>query len=192
MRAFIAVTLPDDIRASLSAVQGQLAASAADVKWVAGDALHVTLKFLGEITDGQRQAVEDMLRHVAGGVAPFEMRLAGVGAFPSVAAPRVVWVGIVEGREALSQLADAIEREREPLRLPGERRPFAAHVTLGRVRSPTRRQVLTEQLRAAAWHPPAPWRVTSLALYQSTLTPSGPTYTVLATIPLASHAVHSP
>lgn len=184
MRAFIAVTLPEEIRRALSALQQALAGAGADVKWVAPHHLHVTLRFLGEITDDQRQAVEEMLRRVAGGVAPFEVRLVGVGAFPSVAAPRVVWVGIVEGREALSQLADAIERERAPIGLLDEARPFAAHVTLGRVRSPRRRQTLSERLTTLTWDAPPAWRVASLTLYQSTLTPSGPTYTVLATVPL--------
>jgi len=184
MRAFIGIALPSAIREALGELQGELARSQADVKWVLPEQLHVTLKFLGEITELQRQAVEAMLRKMAEPEAPFQLSLEGVGAFPSIHAPRVIWVGIRAGKERVERIAHAIEREGERIRLQKDERPFAAHVTLGRVRSPQRLKPLADQLQAVVWQPLAPWRVESLTLYESRLSSSGPSYTVLADAPL--------
>ena len=184
MRAFIGIALPDDVRRAAHHLQQDLAESGADVKWVAPANLHVTLKFLGEITEEQRTRMEDRLARVAHQEEPFEAGLDRVGAVPSMTAPRVIWVGVGQGRESVVRLAEAIERESSALSFPREERSFAAHVTLGRVRSPRNRQALVERLRGAAWQPPGPWRVTSVTFYQSILESSGPTYTILADVPL--------
>ena len=110
MRAFIGIRLPDEIREALARLQEELGASGADVKWVAPSSLHVTLKFLDEITEAQRQPVEASLRRLAGTEPGFALGLDGVGAFPSMSAPRVVWVGLSEDREAVARIAQAIER----------------------------------------------------------------------------------
>lgn len=185
MRAFVAVDLPAHVRSALAELQQDLARSNADVKWVEPPNLHVTLKFLGEITDDERRAVEALLQRVAGETPPFALTLEELGAFPSVAAPRVLWVGIREGKEPVVRMAEAIEREGAAIPLPRDARPFAAHVTLGRVRSPRHRQALAQRLRDAAWRAPDPWEVTTLTLYQSVLGPAGPRYTVLADVPLS-------
>ena len=186
MRAFIAVDVPDEARQSLAVLQRELAASGADVKWVAPEQLHLTLKFLGEITEEQRGAMEAALARIGQQEAAFEMRLAGTGAFPSVTAPRVVWVDVVEGQEPLARIAARLNEEGARRGIEAEGRPFAAHLTLGRVRSPKQRTALVERLRASLWQPPAPWRVESLTFYQSVLSAAGPTYTVLADVPLLS------
>ena len=184
MRAFIALALPEEVREALGRLQQDLAASRADVKWVEPDHLHVTMKFLGEITEEQRHAVEAMLRRLAEREAPFLLGVQALGAFPSAAAPRVLWVGLADGRERVQRMAEAIEREGAALSFVREDRPFAAHVTIGRVRSKSHRQQLARCLLETGWQPPAPWRVASLTLYQSVLGSSGPRYTVLADVPL--------
>ena len=83
------------------------------------------------------------------------------------------------------RIAEQIERDGNELRLNKAERLFAAHLTIGRVRSPRGRQELARALQAAAWRPPPSWRVESLTLYQSVLSSQGPRYTVLADIPLA-------
>ena len=184
MRAFIGIGLPEDIRRSLTQLQRELAESQADVKWVAGDHLHVTLKFLDEISEEQRRAIETLLGSVAEREEPFPLSLAGVGAFPSVNAPRVVWAGLSEGKEIGARIAQAIEAEGRTIGLRQEERPFSPHLTLGRVRSPKQREALTQRLSAVRWQLPPPWRVSSLTFYQSVLSSAGPRYTVLADIPL--------
>ena len=189
MRAFIAIALPAEVREALGRLQQDLAASRADVKWVAPDHLHVTLKFLGEITDAQREGMETLLRRIAGQEEPFLLSAHTLGAFPSAAAPRVLWVGLADGRERVQRLAEAIERDGAALSFAKEDHPFAAHVTIGRVRASRHRQQLARCLTDTAWQPPAPWRVTSLTLYQSVLGSGGPRYTVLADVPLTGGVI---
>ncbi|MBI3321626.1 MAG: RNA 2',3'-cyclic phosphodiesterase [Candidatus Omnitrophica bacterium] len=184
MRAFIGIALPDDIRGALAVLQQELAGAQADVRWVLASHLHVTLKFLGEMTDAQRQAVEALLERVAARESAFLLGLSGAGAFPSIQAPRVVWVGLSEGREAVARIGQAIEDEIRLIGLRREDRPLTPHLTLGRVRSSKRRSALTQRLQESAWEVPSPWRVTSLTLYQSVLGSAGPRYTVLAEVPL--------
>ena len=186
MRAFIGIALPDAVRASLVTLQRQLGESGADVKWVEPDHLHVTLKFLDEITDEQRRRVEELLTRVAEGGGSFTLGLKQVGAFPGAGAPRVLWVGVHEGRETVVRIAQAIEQGCQAMGLRREERPFAAHVTLGRVRSPKRREALVQRLHAVLWNPPPAFCVTAITLYQSELSPTGPRYTALAAFPLAA------
>ncbi|MBI4003536.1 MAG: RNA 2',3'-cyclic phosphodiesterase [Candidatus Omnitrophica bacterium] len=188
MRAFIGIALPDAVRSSLADLQRRLGESGADVKWVEPEHLHVTLKFLDEITEEQRRTVEEMLTHVAGQQRPFTLGLKQLGAFPSLRAPRIIWVGLEEGREPVVRIAERIEREGQAIGLRREERPVAAHVTLGRVRSPKRRDSLAQRLQSAPWEPPEPFQVTALTLYRSDLHSSGPRYTVLAEIPLTAAA----
>ena len=185
MRAFLAVDIPDAARSALAALQRELASAGADVKWVAAEQLHLTLKFLGEISDEQRRAAEALLATVAREVVPFVVRLEGVGAFPSAGAPRVIWVGLAEGHEPLMRVATAIEQGGAALSLPKEERALTPHLTIGRVRSPRGRRALSHRLQATRWPPPPPWHVTALRCYQSVLSPTGPAYTVLADIPLS-------
>lgn len=190
MRAFIAIALPELVRTSLANLQRELAQSGADVKWVSPAQLHLTLKFLDEITEEERQAVEALLGRLAVREAPFILGLAELGAFPSVSAPRVVWVGLSEGADAVMRIAQAIEDEGRTIGLRREARPLSPHLTLGRVRSPRGRQGLSRLLRETRWESPLPWRVSSLTLYQSVLRPDGPQHTILAEIPLV--AEHCP
>jgi len=185
MRAFIGIALPDAVRSSLVSLQRRLGESGADVKWVEPEHLHVTLKFLDEITDEQRRRIEELLVRVAGGEGSFALGLKPVGAFPSLRAPRVVWVGLEEGRQPVIRIAERIEQEGQAIGLRREERPFAAHVTLGRVRSPKRREALAQRFQILAWEPPPTFRVVALTLYQSELGSSGPRYTALAEMPLA-------
>ena len=186
MRAFIGIGLPDGVRASLARLQGELGEAGADVKWTAPALLHVTLKFLDEISGTQRQAVDTLLQRVAFHEPAFTFGIEGVGAFPSVQAPRVVWVGLSEGREAVVRIAQAIEREAQPLGLCCEGRPFSPHLTLGRVRTSRQLAELSRRLSDAHWVAPPPWRVSSLTLYQSVLGANGPVYTVLGEFPLTA------
>lgn len=186
MRAFIAVELPDEIRAALAALQRQVAETRADVKWTEEANLHVTMRFLGEITDLQRQGIEEKLRSVASHHDVTAVQLTSVWAFPSVTSPRVLWVGIGEGKEALTNMAEEIEQGVVALGLPNVDHPFAAHITLGRVRSPRYRVQLVTALQHPTWTPPPQFTATHLTLFQSTLTPSGPIYSLLSKFPFSA------
>jgi 2'-5' RNA ligase len=184
MRAFLGIGLPELVREKVAALQQELAASGADVNWVAPAHLHVTLKFLDEITEAQRQAIEERMGLLARQEAVFGLGLEQIGAFPSVSAPRVIWIGLAEGKERVAHLARVIEEETVALQLRMEPRPFAAHLTIGRVRSARHQSALVQRLRDVAWRPPAAWQVVSLTLYHSVLGAAGPRYTVVTEFPL--------
>ena len=181
MRAFLAIELPSPVHAELAHLQEQLRASRADVKWVEEHNLHLTLRFLGAIGDAERALVESAGHHAVATLSPLTIELSQVGAFPSASSPRVVWVGIDQGRALLEALAADVEQGLVAAGLPAEDKRFSAHVTIGRVRSPRGRSELVRAMREAAWAPPAPFVVDHLTLFRSDLGSSGPTYSVVNT-----------
>lgn len=107
--------------------------SAAPVRWTPMDQAHVTLAFLGSVERTRLELVGERLAGVAAQHAPFDLGLAGVGAFPDIARPRVIWMGIREGAEAATVLANDVRRALEPLGFDLPSEPFRPHLTLGRV-----------------------------------------------------------
>ena len=170
MRCFVAVDVPDDVRAAVAAVQADARAAAprADVGWVDASKLHLTLKFLGEVADDVVPAVRDVVVDVARRHAPFDTAAGGAGQFPSPARPRVLWIGLTAGLREIGLLAAEIERALLPLGFPLEARPFRGHMTLGRVRSPRGIARVVKALDAAPVALGA-WTVRDVVLYRSHL-----------------------
>lgn len=188
IRAFIAVELPDALKQEVAQLQAEFKQTGADVKWLESASLHLTLKFLGDIPE---EKVEDCLSTAgrssaaAGPVArPFTITLEGIGAFPKTTYPRVIWVGVGEGKESLVNLARCVEEICSRLGFAPEERPFSAHLTIGRLRSQNQLAGLIKKLQVAEFKGATPAPVNRLILFQSTLSPKGPTYTPLAEIPL--------
>ncbi len=191
MRAFLAIDLPATVKQSLSTVQQRLASSQADVKWVEPHQLHLTLKFLDEISTVQQTAAESLVRHLTSHQPVFSMSVGPVGAFPSAHAPRVLWVGVQEGQRPLTALAHAIEQASPAAGWPSDARPFSPHITLGRVRSARNRVALVRQMESLTWNPPPSWPATAVTLYESRLASTGPCYTALVVIPFSPRTTGS-
>jgi RNA 2',3'-cyclic 3'-phosphodiesterase len=187
MRLFVAVELSEAVRQEAARVTGELAdAFGPDarraVAWVAPDKMHLTLRFIGEADPATGK---ELVRRVAVPFATPAFRLAvgGVGAFPRQGPPRVIWLGIPEGAEALARIHDEIEARLDGLGIEREDRPFRAHLTLGRVKAmlrPAARQALAS-IRAADV---GTCDVHEVTLFESLLSPRGATYTALARGPL--------
>jgi 2'-5' RNA ligase len=146
---------------------------------------HLTLRFLGEISEADAARVTVALREAVVGVAPFPLTLEGIGAFPTRVAPRVVWVGATVGRESVLQLASRVSKALTPAGFPPEPKAFVPHVTLFRVRSPSGRRRAHFLLDGT--EPPPPPRtveVTEIELKESVLIGRGPTYRTLEKFPL--------
>jgi 2'-5' RNA ligase len=141
------------------------------------------MRFLGDLTDEQRPQVERALAQVAAHTPVIQARLSQAGTFPATPSLRVIWVGIDQGAEELSRVAEALEHEVTRLGLPAADKPFVAHVTLGRVRFPKPRPQLFESIQTCAWMPPPAFSLTHVTLFQSVLSSAGPTYTALARAP---------
>lgn len=184
IRAFLSIDLPEDVRQELADLQADFKKEGADVKWVESDNLHLTLKFLGDTEETQIEALKQSLTEAVRGTLPFTIQLEGIGAFPRTTSPRVVWVGANQGKAELEELAKKVETVCEKLEFPVEERPFSAHLTIGRVRSRDGLARLIKKLQGVEFRASHPAPVDRVILYQSTLSPRGPTYTPLAEFPL--------
>jgi RNA 2',3'-cyclic 3'-phosphodiesterase len=131
VRLFVALNLPSSIRDALWAATGPLRDLGLPVKWVRGDGIHVTLKFLGDVEDRREGDLRSALGRAVAGAHALPLALGGFGVFPDFRRPRVIWTGIAP-EPALEILQDKVEREFTPLGFPTEARAFRPHVTLGR------------------------------------------------------------
>lgn len=182
MRCFIAIDIDEQTRKGLSHLQNELRGKAdvrkGDVKWVKPEAIHLTLKFLGEIRDEQAVEVCNITRDVAGRHRSFDVDVETVGSFGGRSA-RVLWVGAGQNCEALLQLQADLERQLDSAGWPKEARKFSAHLTLCRIRNAkagfTLGQMVKEYENLHLGTIPAD----SVSVYQSELTPQGPIYTQL-------------
>ncbi len=185
LRAFLALDFDDDALGVLSTYLRQLRASpwANDVRWVSPDNLHLTLRFLGDITPAQvtgyASALRKGLAHIAN-LSSLTLVVSPPRLFPRPSRPRLI-ACLIESNPTLAELAALAERCAIGIGLAPERRPFNGHITLGRLRdSFPRDAALPERGSAAHFHPGA------ITLYRSDLNPQGAVYTALHTFSLTS------
>jgi len=177
-RCFIAVRMSEEVRASVEALLVRLKGAGADVKWVKPDALHLTLKFLGEIPSERVEVVKTVLREVASGHGRFELRVSDIGGFPSVRNPRVIWAGISSASELVSLQMD-VEARLVAEGFERENRPFSPHLTLGRIRSKRNMDDALRILEEAGVQSFGRVEVGHVVLMESRLKPAGAEYTPL-------------
>ena len=174
-RSFAAVFPPPEVRQRVRELSGELQKSAGGVKWVETDNLHLTLRFFGNLTDAQLESAGACMTETARGEAPFAVRLATLGAFPSLSRVRVIWVGIEEGAEQLTRVANSLERRFVEAGLGRTDKPFSPHLTIGRVKVPQGNPRLEEAIRALTFEG-AEFMIDGLTLTKSELRPGGPIY----------------
>lgn len=189
LRTFIAIELDQELQQRLADLQSRLRREVPPqaVRWVRSEAIHLTLKFLGDTDEGQVEEVKEALARAAQAVSPFQFTVGGVGCFPNTRRPRVVWVGLHEPTGALRRLRDAVEAQVAPLGFPTERRPFSPHLTLGRVHrhaSSSDVRALGEIIAASAVGDIDEMQVGEVCYIKSDLRPSGAVYTALSRAPL--------
>ena len=155
----------------------------ADIRWVPAENLHLTLKFLGEITVSDLKPLSELLQRDISGFGSLGLRLEGLGRFPEKGRMRVVWVGCQGDLSRLTSLAQRVERAALQIDVPRDSRPFSPHLTIGRVRSAHNQDALLQVIneRGAVY---GSLEVDTICLYQSTLTPAGPRYDILKKFPL--------
>ena len=184
IRAFIAFELPENVRAAIGRVQERFAAYRFKVRWVKITNIHLTLKFLGNIGREQIVPIETAILKATADFNPLTLAAKGVGVFPSIKRPRVIWVGVSEQTPMLMQLQKSIDEQLSTIGYAQENRSFKAHLTIGRVKS----RIVPRQLAAAIEEitafEPEPFAADSVILYQSDLQPAGPIYTRLKQVSL--------
>lgn len=175
MRLFVAAELPASHRAALADVCES--GRRGGVRWVPGDNVHLTLKFLGDVDEELVPKIEEALAAVAAPAEPFALSLSGCGCFPNARAPRVIWLGLAEGAGEAAALAAAVDRALEPLGFGREKRPFKPHLTIGRVKDPrAAAATATQKIKSLGDYAVPAARLEAVALVKSTLTPEGSVY----------------
>ena len=181
MRLFVAIEIAEPIRDTLGRIIAKLSQCNAPVKWVRTANIHLTLKFLGDVPDDRLSEVGDILRSCAEGIRPFSLDVRGIGAFPNLNRPRIIFAdaihSVVFGGFAAKELASRLNRRMTRVDVPREDRTFQCHVTLGRIRKPGPMQTLVSRIGKLEQQDFGKMTVREIALIQSELKPSGPVYT---------------
>ena len=182
IRTFIAVTLAVSTAEEIAKVQAELKEIKADIRWVRAGNMHLTLKFLGDIDRSRVAPILEVLRARLQAQAAFSIHAQGLGGFPNLTRPRVVWAGLIG--DTLTAVSQAVETALVPLNFPLQKRPFRPHITLGRVRSQRGWSDVLPRVQQYAQTYFGESLIDQVTLYQSDLRPSGVAYTRLGSIPL--------
>ncbi len=188
IRSFIAIDFPDFIHKKLNEVIELLREqNPGIVRWVPAKNIHLTLKFLGDISPANLEMLCKILEAEAGHHEPFSVQVGDLGAYPSMRRPRVIWVG-VKNVEPLGALQQGVESETLRLGYAPEERAFSPHLTLGRVShnaSPDQLHRLSDSLIETKVGALGTVKVDALSVFRSDLRPGGAIYTSLFNCPLA-------
>lgn len=195
IRAFVAVELTDELRSAIGLLQAQVKAELARelrrtapdarLQWVRPESIHLTLKFLGDIVEGQVEEIGQALTTVVGSQPRFSLEVGGLGVFPDARAPRVLWVGL-SGAGPVISLARSVDGALAELNFAPETRPFNPHLTLARIKEHGREvgKALAALGLLAAASPLGRLPVRTVALMRSELKPSGAVYSRLCEVSL--------
>ena len=184
MRAFLAITIPDEIKAQLSAAIKRFTPVAVDVKWCNKDQMHLTLAFLGEVAPAILPHVTAAANRVCTAFPAFDCRAYGLGFFGTKRNPKTLWAGVDPSSE-LDALYEGLWKELKKFGFENDEQDFRPHITLGRCRESTRNLPLIEAMDEDTEVEFGEWTVKRVTLLESRLTPRGPVYHALDHAPLA-------
>jgi 2'-5' RNA ligase len=180
LRAFVAAELPTDLLQALAGVQAELGQRGLRVRWTRPAGLHLTLKFLGDIPADRVPILAEVLRTAAAEHDAFKLTAEGIGVFPGLRRPRVLWAGLSGAGAALAQLQRSVEEQLYAAGFPREAREFHGHLTIGRFGEGAPSGWVADVMRAYAAQRFGDFEVQELVLFQSVLKPQGAVYTALA------------
>jgi RNA 2',3'-cyclic 3'-phosphodiesterase len=183
VRCFVAVDLPQEIRSELARRQQAFRSACRDARWTRPEGIHLTLKFLGEISEAQLEAAVETLA-AFGGLRRFTALIRGFGFFPDARRPRVFWAG-VDPPEPLAALAARVEEAMEKAGFPREQRAFNPHLTLARFKTPRPQPELAALAEDQNDLSLGRFEVSEFFLFESKLRPQGAEYRKLARFPAA-------
>jgi 2'-5' RNA ligase len=186
IRTFLALDPPEEILREIGRVQEWLKKLIrGDVRWVSPEAIHLTLKFFGDIPECDVANISAVAGKAAAEVGPFDLTIGGAGVFPDPHRPRVIWLGMSGDAARLVTFQQGMERALREIGFPGEERPFRPHLTLGRIKTPKGLIGLTGVLEKGETYTAGRFTASGLGLFKSDLTPRGAIYTRLAGYPFA-------
>jgi 2'-5' RNA ligase len=184
IRSFLALDPPPEVRKEIGIIQGRLRKILhGDIRWTNPESMHLTLKFFGNIFETDVERISQAVGKITAQAAPLTLEVKTVGAFPNPKRPRVIWLGINGDVERLVRLQEEIDRELLTKGFPKEDRPFKAHLTLGRIKSPGGIAGLEDLTAKADDYAAGSFTAHGLILFKSDLTPRGAVYTELVKFP---------
>lgn len=188
IRAFIAIDFPTPIRQKIKQLSDELQTQTPPdaLKWVSAENMHLTLRFLGELPEPTINEIKTRLKNSPFAVPPFKISFKGLGMYPNIRQPRVIWLGITN-TEPLRQIYRDIQQSLESINVPPDNKPFSPHLTLARLRrhvTKEQAQQVGNRLSQFKVGEIGPCTIQAIHLYQSQLTGQGPIYTPLLTMPL--------
>ena len=185
MRAFFAIALPEPQRRALGELRDALRTEGIRAAWVRDENFHVTLRFLGDCDTARLEAMATQVRGALAEQRVFALHLAGTGAFPNPRKAAVLWAGLTDASHAeLVAVQAATEAAARSAGLAAEPKAFHGHVTLGRIRQPSKDDRLARVLADHADFDGGEFAVTTISLLRSELTSGGAVYSSLDEIPL--------
>lgn len=184
IRSFLAVELPEAIRKRIEEIQADLRSSNSDVRWVRPEKIHLTLKFFGNIEESRVDTIIKSIEPLVSGTPHFSLEVQGMGAFPNIRNPRVIWMGLIDEKQVLIPLQKQMESALEMIGFQVEDRPFRPHLTLGRVNSGRGKNELIGKIERYKEERFGDLEVRRLILFKSDLRPTGPIYTPLGEVKL--------
>lgn len=194
MRTFIAVDIDEDIKKAVGDIISRLKKgiqfTGAFPSWVPVENMHLTMKFLGEVDEGILPKINESLRGISAEFQPFDITLEKIGVFPNKKAPRVIWIGIKQGKEQLALLQQKIEFEMELLGFTPENREFSPHLTLARIKSMRGVEGMMDVIFSHSNYLAGTCSIKELIIYRSVLQKTGAVYTPLYKIPLKEDKIN--
>jgi 2'-5' RNA ligase len=188
IRSFIAIELPEELRAELARLQDKLKSGrVSGAKWVDPYGIHLTLKYLGNIVEETVGKVTEAMERAAEGALPFSLEVKGLGVFPNLNRVQVVWVGVGGEVDKLAKLQQRLDSNLASLGFAPESRSFTPHLTLARIRneaSMAERQKLGQLIAKTSFETSYTFEVDSINLMRSQLTPQGAIYSRIGSVAL--------
>lgn len=183
VRSFIAIELPKTVKSALAELQIEFKKCGTDVRWVKPDNIHLTLKFLGSIDEKNVDNIVEIIKEICNRYNMFTLEVKGIGVFPNIRSPRVLWVSI-NGNSVLAELQREIEDGMASLGFESESRRFTPHLTLGRFRSSIGKEGFLEAIKLHGKDSFGSINVKYISLMRSDLNPAGAQHTKITEVPL--------
>jgi 2'-5' RNA ligase len=189
VRAFIAIELTDETLAYIQKIQDGLRSYGFNARWTRPENIHLTLKFFGDINSEDIKKAGNALIDAAGEKSVILLRAKGIGIFPSVKRPRVIWTGIAGQVKELAELQKDLDLKLKASGFPKEKRPFRGHLTIGRLKKKTNANRLIDAMQEFSRFESKTFMVDEVVLFRSQLKPSGAVYSKLISAALTSPTV---
>lgn len=186
LRVFLGIELSSDLHQKLANFQNELRGILPKVNWVRSESIHLTLKFLGNVAIGMVDQLVPALEPIRKNQPPLTVEIQGLGVFPHIRRPRILWIGCTGDIPALLNLVSRIERALGPLGFSPEEKPYSPHLTLARIKRDNSMvgKVLTNSALLEQSRNLGSFLIDRITLFRSDLSPFGAEYTSLWTIPL--------